>query len=152
MDQKTAETIRRSVEIDAPVSRVWRALTDHREFGTWFRARIDAPFEVGTTSRGQMTYPGYEHMAWEANILRIDPERHFAFTWPHTGDGSESKGGEPTTLVEFHLEPTAKGTRLTVTESGFENLPEPLRSKSMRENSHGWDIQMENIRTHVAGA
>jgi uncharacterized protein YndB with AHSA1/START domain len=150
MDQMTDQRIERSIEIEAPVSRVWRALTGHREFGTWFRARIDAPFAAGETSRGQMTYPGYEHMAWEANVQRIEPERYFAFTWPHTDDGRASTGGAPTTLVEFHLEPTASGSRLTVVESGFQHLPEPLRSNALRENTGGWNEQMENIRRYLA--
>ncbi len=150
-DATIADRIERSVEIAAPASRVWRALTDSREFGTWFRARIDAPFEVGRRSLGQMTYPGYEHMAWEADIVAIEPETYFAFRWPQTADGRAS-GDVPTTLVEFRLEPIAGGTRVTVLESGFEALPEPLRSNAMRENSGGWEIQMENIRAHVTGA
>ena len=149
MDQTNKQTIERSIEIAAPVARVWRALTDHREFGTWFRARIDAPFAPGEVSRGQITYPGYEHMAWEAHVERMDPERYFAFRWPHTEEGTPSSGDTPMTLVEFHLEPTSAGTRLTVVESGFEVLPDPMRSKAIRENSRGWEEQMQNIQRHV---
>ena len=63
MDQIIDQRIERSIEVTAPVSRVWRALTDHREFGAWFRARIDAPFRAGEASRGQITVPGFEHVA-----------------------------------------------------------------------------------------
>ena len=79
MNKADDDSITRTVEIDAPVARVWRALTDHEEFGSWFRARLDAPFAVGETSRGQMTYPGWEHAAWEAKVVAIEPERRFAF-------------------------------------------------------------------------
>ena len=58
MDHK----IEKRIELKAPVSRVWRALTDHREFGQWFRVKIDDPFVPGQVSRGHMTYPGYEHV------------------------------------------------------------------------------------------
>jgi uncharacterized protein YndB with AHSA1/START domain len=150
--ESIADRIERSVEIAAPVARVWKALTDSAEFGTWFRAAIDGPFVAGRKSLGRMTYPGWEDTVWEAEIVAIEPERYFAFRWPHTGDGGRSKGGEPTTLVEFRLAPAAGGTRVTVCESGFAALPDPLRSKSMRENTLGWELQMENLRAHVGGA
>ena len=144
-----AERIVRSVEIAAPVARVWRALTDHNEFGTWFRATIAAPFAVGETSRGQMTYPGWEHVAWEARIVAMEPERRFVFLWPHTEDAGPSVPGDPVTRVEFVLEPVAGGTRLTVTESGFEALPDGRRAKALRENTEGWELQTENLRAHA---
>ena len=145
------DRIERSVEIEAPVARVWRALTDHEEFGTWFRARIDAPFAVGEVSRGQMTYPGYEHMPWRATVTAMEPERYFAFTWP-TGDDDAIPEDAPETLVEFRLEPTAGGTRLTVVESGFEALPAERRGTALRQNAEGWTEQMGNIRAHVGRA
>src|SRR5678815_1431328 len=74
-------TIRKQIELRAPVSRVWRALTDHREFGEWFRVKLDGPFVAGEVSRGHITYPGYEHVQWEAIIKAIEPERKFSFTW-----------------------------------------------------------------------
>ena len=75
------DRIEKTIEIRAPVSRVWRALTDHREFGAWFRVRLDGPFVPGQVSRGQITYPGYEHIRWEAVVQKMEPERLFSFTW-----------------------------------------------------------------------
>ena len=142
------DRIQKVIELAAPVSRVWRALTDHREFGQWFRVDLEGPFEVGVASRGQMTYPGYEHLPWEAMVRRMDPERLFAFSWidvdPKTGVRSEAM-----MLVEFRLEPTATGTRLTVTESGFEALPDPRRLEALRENTQGWDAQARNLAAYV---
>ena len=142
------DRIQKVIELAAPVSRVWRALTDHREFGQWFRVDLEGPFEVGVVSRGQMTYPGYEHLPWEAMVRRMDPERLFAFSWidvdPKTGVRSEAM-----MLVEFRLEPTATGTRLTVTESGFEALPDPRRLEALRENTQGWDAQARNLAAYV---
>jgi uncharacterized protein YndB with AHSA1/START domain len=76
-----ANRIEKSVELKAPVSRVWRALTDYREFNEWFRVKLDGPFVRGQISRGQITYPGYEHVKWEATVQKIEHERLFSFTW-----------------------------------------------------------------------
>ena len=104
------DRIEKSIELKAPVSRVWKALTDHREFGTWFRVKLEGPFVPGEVSRGQITYPGYEHIRWEAVVQRMEPERLFSFTWhPYAVDPNEDYSGEPPTLVEFTLEPTANG-------------------------------------------
>ena len=85
-------------ELNAPISRVWLALTDHREFGTWFRVRLDGQFVPGQVSRGQITYPGYEHIRWEAIVQRMEPERLFSFTWhPYAIDPNEDYSGEPPT-------------------------------------------------------
>src|SRR5215813_745759 len=75
------DRIEKTVELEAPVSRVWRALTDHVEFGTWFRVRLEGPFVPGQVSRGHITYPGYEHLRWEAVVQKMEPERLFSFTW-----------------------------------------------------------------------
>lgn len=148
-----ADRIEKSVDLKAPVSRVWRALTDHKEFGTWFRVRIDEPFAQGKASRGQITYPGYEHIKWEATITAIEPERRFAFTWhPYAIDPDEDYSQEPPTLVEFTLEPIATGTRLRVVESGFDKIPPRRRAEAFRMNDRGWAIQMENIAQYVQQA
>ena len=142
--------IEKRMELKASVSRVWRALTDHREFGEWFRVKLDGPFVAGQISRGQMTYPGYEHLKWQAIVQKMEPERLFSFTWHHSFDPNADIYKEPTTLVEFRLEKTDAGTLLTLTESGFENLPEKLRLEAFPRNDGGWTEQMKNIERHVA--
>jgi len=147
------DRIEKSIELKAPVSRVWKALTDHREFGTWFRVKLEGPFVPGEVSRGQITYPGYEHIRWVAVVQRMEPERLFSFTWhPYAIDPNEDYSGEPPTLVEFTLEPTAKGTLLRVVESGFDNIPKTRRSEAFRMNERGWSAQIENIARHVGQA
>ena len=145
-----SDRIVKTIELAAPVSRVWHALTDYRAFGRWFRVDLDGPFQVGAISRGTMTYPGYEHMPWEAVIKAMDPERLFSFSWldvdPRSGVSSQA-----TTLVEFRLEAIPTGTRLTITESGFDALPDPRRLEALRENTQGWDAQARNLAAHVAG-
>ncbi len=144
------DQIEKSVDLRAPIERVWRALTDHEEFGTWFRVKLDGPFVPGQATAGHITYEGYEHMRWEAVVVQMDEPRLFSFTWhSYAVEPDVDYGREGPTLVEFRLEPIAEGTRLTVTESGFSKLPEHRRSEAMRMNDHGWAIQMENIKAHV---
>ena len=148
------EKIEKRIELKAPISRVWRALTDHHEFGQWFRVKLDGPFVPGQISTGQMTYPGYEHVNWEAVVQKMEPERLFSFTWPHPksydkANYSPDYSKDPRTLVEFRLEKTAAGTLLTLTESGFENLPADLRLEAFRRNDGGWTEQMKNIERYL---
>ncbi|HUB95321.1 MAG TPA: SRPBCC family protein [Stellaceae bacterium] len=143
------DRIQKSIELKAPVSRVWRALTDYREFGRWFQVDLDRPFAVGQAARGRLTHPGYDHM-WEATIVTMEPETLFAFTWhPYALDSKIDYSRETPTLVEFRLEPTATGTLLTVTESGFDKVPEGRRAEAFRMHDNGWAEQMKNIERHV---
>jgi len=141
--------IEKRIQLQAPVSRVWRALTDYREFGEWFRVKLDGPFVPGQVSRGQITYPGYEHVKWEAIVQKMEPEGLFSFIWHHSLDPNADIANEPTTLVEFKLEKNESGTLLTLTESGFENLPENLRLEAFPRNDGGWTEQMKNIENYV---
>lgn len=145
------ERIEKKIELAAPLSRVWRALADYREFGEWFRVKIDGPFVAGQVSRGHITYPGYEHLKWEAMIQKIEPEKLFSFTWhPYAIDPNGDYSQEPPTLVEFRLEKTAKGTLLTVTESGFDKIPSHRRTEAFRMNEGGWAEQVKNIAAYLA--
>ncbi|MGH9698888.1 MAG: SRPBCC family protein [Candidatus Acidiferrales bacterium] len=142
--------IEKRIELKAPLSRVWRALTDYREFGAWFRVKIDGPFVAGQVSRGHITYPGYEHLRWEAVVQKIEPERLFSFTWhPYAVDAKKDYSGETPTLVEFTLEKTPGGTLLVVTESGFDKIPADRRVEAFRMNDGGWAEQVKNIASHV---
>jgi len=144
------DRIEKQIELKAPVARVWRALTDHNEFGEWFRVKLDGPFVAGQVSRGHITWPGYEHLVWEAVVQKMEPERLFSFTWhPYAVDPKTDYSSETPTLVEFRLEKTAAGTRLTVTESGFDKIPAHRREEAFLRNDGGWAQQMKNIESHV---
>jgi uncharacterized protein YndB with AHSA1/START domain len=144
------DRIEKTIELKAPVSRVWRALTDHQEFGAWFRVKLDGPFVPGQTSHGLITYPGYEHLRWWAVVQRMEPERLFSFTWhPYAIDLNEDYSKEPPTLVEFTLQPIDGGTLLRVVESGFDKLPARRRNEAFRMNDGGWTEQLRNIAEHV---
>jgi uncharacterized protein YndB with AHSA1/START domain len=145
------QRIEKRIELKAPASRVWRALTDYREFGEWFRVKLDGPFVAGELSRGHMTYPGYEHIQWEAVVQKMEPERLFSFTWhPYAVDPKIDYSKETPTLVDFRLESIASGTLLLLTESGFDKIPECRRVEAFRMNDGGWTQQMKNIEKYVS--
>lgn len=149
------DRIENSVEIPAPLSRVWHALTDYGEFGAWFRVALDGPFKAGEEATGTITWPGYEHVTWRATVQEIEPQQYFAFTWhPYAVDAAIDYSSETPTLVEFRLEPisgaAATGTRVTVTESGFSDLPDERRDVAFARNREGWTQQMKNLEEYVA--
>lgn len=147
----TTDQIEKRIELTAPISRVWRAITDHKEFGEWFRVKLDGPFVAGQVSTGYVTYPGYERLKWQAVVQKIEPERLFSFTWhPYGIDPKKDYSKETPTLVEFRLEKTATGTLLLLTESGFDKVPSDRREEAFRKNEGGWTEQMKNIEKHVA--
>lgn len=143
--------IEKSIEVAAPLERVWLALTDHREFGAWFKVALDQPFAVGVPSTGRITYPGYEQTPWKAEIVAIEEPRRFAFRWPHMDASHKVREDWAWTLVEFTLEPAGDGTRVTVVELGFEAFEAEARERSLESNTRGWEEQMRNIKAHVEG-
>jgi uncharacterized protein YndB with AHSA1/START domain len=142
--------IEKQIELKAPLSRVWRALTDSGEFGAWFQAKFEGPFVAGQAVRGRITYPGYEHLKFEVVVQKLEPERLFSFTWhPYAVDPAVDYSQEPSTVVEFRLEPKGNGTALYLTESGFEALPKERRFEAFRKNDEGWNEQIKNIEEYL---
>jgi uncharacterized protein YndB with AHSA1/START domain len=145
------DRIEKQIDLKAPVSRVWRALTDYREFGEWFRVKLEGPFVAGKEARGKITHPGYEHLQMTMVVQKIEPERLFSYTWhPYAIDPKVDYSQETPTVVEFTLEKSAKGTLLKVTESGFDKVPSDRRLEAFRMNENGWGQQVKNIESYVA--
>ena len=152
MATSTTDRIEKEIVLRASRSRVWRALTDAKEFSAWFRVKLESDFAPGQRARGQITYPGYEHLTMEVLVERMDAEELFSFHWhPYPDNPKGDFTAEPMTLVEFRLEDVPEGTRLKVTESGFDRLPAERRDKAFRMNEGGWTEQLTNIERHVAG-
>jgi uncharacterized protein YndB with AHSA1/START domain len=166
------DRIAKEVTLRAPVSRVWKAIIDAEEFGRWFGVKLDGAFAPGKTITGTFD----EGLADEATLIehqkrlglvpsklklpeshaifgtveRIEPERYFSFRWVPFGiDAEADPQNEPTTLVEFRLEGVADGTRLTIVESGFSQVPAHRRERAFRMNEGGWAAQADNLRKHV---
>jgi len=146
-----ADRIEKQLVLRAARSRVWRALSDAEEFGKWFGVKLQGTFTEGATLRGQITHPGYEHLAMEVFVERVEPERYIAWRWhPYAVDPKVDYSKEPTTLVEFQLNEIPTGTEVMVVESGFSQIPLGRRDEAFRMNEDGWTQQMRNIERHVA--
>jgi uncharacterized protein YndB with AHSA1/START domain len=151
MEAIVTDRIEKQVLLGAPRSRVWRALTDAAEFGSWFGVKLESAFKAGAKVRGQITHPGYEHLTLEVVVDRVEPEHYFSYRWhPYAVDPKIDYSSEPTTLVEFRLEDTREGTKLTIVESGFDRIPLARRAEAFRMNEGGWTAQAQNIERHVA--
>jgi uncharacterized protein YndB with AHSA1/START domain len=149
--QSSTDRIEKSLELNAPRGRVWRALTTASEFSTWFRMSLKGEFKEGASVVGAPTSPGFEHMQVEFRVQRIDAERYFAYRWhPYPNDATRDYSVEPMTLVEFFLEESAGGTTLRIVESGFDQLPADRRAEAFRMNDGGWTGQLKNIARHVS--
>lgn len=158
------DCIEKKILLRAPLKRVWRALADSKEFGTWFGVKFDAPFVPGARMHGVLVgttvdpeiakaQKQYEGAAFEMTIEQMEPERLFSFRWhPNAVDPGVDYSGEPPTLVAFALEEVAGGVMLTVTESGFDRIPLARRAKAFTANEGGWGIMVNIIAKYVADA
>ncbi len=158
------DRIEKTLDIRAPRDRVWKALTDAHEFGRWFGARFDEPFRPGRSVRGVLApselatpeetanHP-YLGRSMVFHIERMDPPYRFSYRWhPLEGSADSEAASGPSTLVEFTLEETKDGTRLTVVESGFSAIPAPHRAPAYQSHEGGWSIQIQRFRVHIEQA
>ena len=147
---ESTDRIQRQIVLRAPRSRVWRAITDATEFGAWFEAKLEGTFAPGATVGGPILVPGYEHVAMEMAIERVEPESLMSFRWhPYAIEPGADYSSEPKTLVEFRLSEVEGGTQLTVVESGFDRIPLARRAEAFRMNDDGWAGQLQNIAKYV---
>ncbi len=145
------DTVEKEILVQAPIERVWRALTDHREFGKWFQVQLDQAFEAGKDSTGRMTIPGYEHVKWEAKILEVKENKLFSFSGPPYVENPDiDLSQEPWLTTVFTLSSTEKGTIVKVVESGFSKLSPSIRSEARTGNVDGWNFQMKNLFDYVS--
>ncbi len=159
-----SDRIEKRVTLRAPLARVWRAITDAKEFGAWFGVEFPKPFTVGAVSRGKIvptkadpvvakapaSYAGAE---FDFTVETIEPMRLFSFRWhPFAVDPKVDYSGEPTTLVTFELSETASGTLLVITETGFDRIPLARRAKAFEMNDHGWTDQASLLEKYLAHA
>jgi uncharacterized protein YndB with AHSA1/START domain len=144
------DRIEKKVQLNAPQSRVWRAISDAKEFGEWFKVNLKGAFAEGKSIRGNILSPGYEHLTVDFMIEQIEPERYFSYRWhPYPMDPKVDYSLEPTTLVEFRLKEVDGGTSLTIVESGFDCIPLARRAEAFRMNDNGWTGQLKSIERYV---
>jgi uncharacterized protein YndB with AHSA1/START domain len=146
----STDRIEKKVVLRAPIERVWRAISDSRQFGEWFRVQLNDPFVAGKKVKGKITIPNYEHIQFEMEVERIEPQHYFSYRWhPYAIDPKMDYSREPTTLVEFQLQEVKEGTVLTIVESGFDRIPASRRAEAFRSNDNGWTGQAKQIAAYV---
>jgi uncharacterized protein YndB with AHSA1/START domain len=160
----STDRIEKKVLLRAPRKRVWRALSDSTEFGSWFGMKFDGPFEPGAKMRGVIVpttvnaevakaQKAYEGLPFEITIEQMEPERLFSFRWhPYAMERGVDYSHEPTTLIVFALEEVAEGIMLTVTESGFDRIPLARRAKAFTANEQGWGMVVKLIEEYLVHA
>lgn len=160
----TTDRIEKTIQLRAPHARVWRAISDAKQFGSWFGVAFDGPFVAGARLTGRIvptqvdakvakTQEPYAGKTFECSIDRIEPMRLFSFRWhPYAIEPGVDYSSEPTTLVVFELEEVPGGTRLTITESGFDRIPLERRAKAFASNDQGWAAQTRLLEKYLAGA
>jgi|SRR5690606_35220461 len=158
----STDRIEKRVVLQAPLERVWRAISDAQEFGSWFGMRLDGPFVAGKRVTGQIVpttvdpevaeaQKPHEGLRFSFIVDRIEPMRLISFRWhPHAVDPESDYSEEPTTLVVFELEESPDGTVLTITESGFDRIPLARRAQAFEENERGWEAQIMLIQKYLA--
>lgn len=159
----STDRIEKKVLLHAPLKRVWSALADAQEFGTWFGMKFNGPFVPGQAVRGVIVptkvnadvakaQEKYQGLAVEISIEKMEPERLFSFRWhPYAIEKGVDYSAEPTTLIEFVLEQSKDGVLLTVTESGFDQIPLVRRVKAFTANEEGWRMVLKLIEEYFAG-
>ncbi len=160
--ETNTDRIEKKVLLRAPRERVWRAISDSRQFGSWFGVQFDGPFVAGAPIIGKLvpttvdaevaaSQKPYEGVRFEFAVDRVEPMRLFSFRWhPYAVEPGVDYSKEPTTLVVFELAEAASGTMLTVTESGFDRIPLERRAKAFAANEGGWTAQMKLIEKYLA--
>jgi uncharacterized protein YndB with AHSA1/START domain len=150
MPMTSTDRFEKQIVLDSPRSRVWRAVTDAKEFGEWFGVALTSAFTVGGVTSGNIAMKGYEHLVVTFWVDKIEPQHYFSFRWhPDCTDATMDYSKEPTTLVELKLVDVDGGTELTIVESGFDAIPESRRAKAFASNGSGWEQQTRRIAAYL---
>lgn len=156
------DRIEKKILLRAPIARIWRAVSDSTEFGSWFGMRLEGPFVAGQTLHGVIVPTTADPKVAEAQkpyvglpvylmIERMEPERLFSFRWhPGAVEPGKDYSAEPTTLVAFKLVQQADGVLLTITESGFDGIPLERRAKAFSGNEKGWEAVLQLFEGYLA--
>jgi uncharacterized protein YndB with AHSA1/START domain len=142
--------IDRTIDVNAPPDRVWRALTTAADLAAWFRVGIEGDIAPGAEVWMTSKSPGYEGQRFLVKVTEMTPPRRFAWQWhPGAVDPTVDYSREPWTTVTFTLEPSGRGTRLTVSETGFNEISLARRAKVYQDNNQGWTEVLVWIQKYV---
>ena len=147
--------ISRSITIDAQLSAVWDAIVDSSAFGAWFGAEFSGPFALGRTTAGEIvpttvdpevaaSQEPHRGAPLALEIIAVEPMSRFAFRWQPVADSPVR------TTVQFLLAAEPGGVHVTVTEDGFDQLPDDTRASAREGNDGGWKAQTRLLATYLA--
>lgn len=154
--------IEKQILLRAPCARVWQAVSDAQQYGSWFGVAFNGPFVEGARLTGKIVptrvdaevaklQKPYEGVAFEFLVERIEPMRRISFRWhPYAVEPGVDYTKEPTMLIVFALEEVSGGTLLTITGSGFDRIPLARRAKAFAANDSGWAMQTKLIEKYLA--
>lgn len=158
------DRIEKQVVLRAPRERVWRAVSEAERFGAWFGVQFDGPFVAGAKLTGRIvptqvdpeiakSQEPHAGKPFEWVVDRVEPLRSISFRWhPFAIEPGVDYSHEPSTLVVFELEDAAEGTKLTITESGFDRIPLERRAKAFAANDQGWAAQARLLEKYLASS
>lgn len=158
----STDRIEKKTVLRAPRERVWRAISDAKQFGSWFGVAFESDFVAGGRMVGRIvpstvaaevagSCENHLDLRFEFQIDRIEPMRLFSYRWhPYAVDPNADYSKETMTLVVFTLEDVPGGTLLTVTESGFDRIPLARRAAAFSANDGGWSTQVQRIEKYLA--
>jgi uncharacterized protein YndB with AHSA1/START domain len=160
----TTDRIEKKIVLRAPLDRVWRAVSDAKQFGSWFGVAFDAPFEQGARLTGKIVpttvdpevaklQEPHRGKPFEFTVERIEPPHRISFRWhPYAIEPGIDYSREPMTTIVFELKQVPEGVELTVSESGFDRIPLARRAEAFKANEGGWEHQTRLIAKYVQGA
>jgi uncharacterized protein YndB with AHSA1/START domain len=158
----STDRIDKQILLRATRERVWRAVSDAKEFGSWFGVAFDGPFAAGTRVTGRIVpttvdaevakmQEPYAGKAYDWTVERIEPMQRISFRWhPYAVEEGVDYSKEPTTLIEFELVDAPGGILLKISESGFDEIPLARRAKAFKANEGGWQMQTRLIEKYLA--
>jgi uncharacterized protein YndB with AHSA1/START domain len=158
----STDRIDKQILLRATRERVWRAVSDAKEFGSWFGVAFDGTFAAGTRVTGRIVpttvdaevakmQEPYAGKAYDWTVERIEPMQRISFRWhPYAVEEGVDYSKEPTTLIEFELVDAPGGILLKISESGFDQIPLARRAKAFKANEGGWQMQTRLIEKYLA--
>lgn len=153
MSTDVLDRIDRTIEIDAPLERVWRVLTTAADLAAWFRVTVEGHIAPGAEVWLTSLSPGHEGTRFLVRIVEMTPPQRFVWQWhPGAVDPQVDYSLEPWTTVTFTLQPSGAGTRLSVSETGFSQISLTRRAKVYADNTGGWTAVIDWIRTYAEAA
>ena len=153
MADAAQDRIDRTIDVNAPPERVWRVLTTAGDLGAWFHMKVEGEITQGADVWMTSTSPGYEGVRFVMRIKELTPPRRFVWQWhPSAIDPAVDYSKEPWTTVTFTLEPNGTGTRLSMSETGFNELSLARRAKAYADNTGGWNAVMVWIQQYAEAA